>query len=46
MKTLNIQLTDEEYETLKKKKKQVRLNWHDFVMVLSTVDFSGYEISE
>jgi len=34
MKTLLQTFEDEEFEKLKKKKKNYKLNWHDFIMLL------------
>ena len=44
MKGIHVSLTDEEFEILKSKKEQIRLNWHDFVMLLAKFDYSQYEI--
>lgn len=34
MKRLNEVFTDEEFDRLKKEKERLKLNWHDFIMLL------------
>jgi predicted CopG family antitoxin len=43
MKTINVTFEDEEYQRLKKKKG--KLSWHDFIMALTREDDGGNKSS-